>query len=175
MISKNTLSGCGFILLLIGICLLSSVLLFFGPEIEEEYIVFRRKQDFSSVESEFNTIFDDLPRSETDTVLAIRPILPLSIGRGSYTGCIKGSKEVVYGTTREFENVLDEYEIMFADRPLWVRERRSDMGYATEKAHFGLYLAEPSSSTYPPECVDFPVCYYVHLIYADPSLDECFE
>ena len=172
MINRNTLPRCGFVLFLIGICLLFPVLLVFGPYIKEEYIVFQRKQDFSSIESEFNTIFDNLPRSETDTVLAIRPILPLSIGRGPYTGCIKGSKEVVYGTTREFEDVLDEYEILFTDRPPWVRS--SETGYDTKKASFRLYLADPSSSTYPPECADFPVCYYMHLIYADPSIEECF-
>jgi hypothetical protein len=173
MITRNTLTRCGFVLFLVGSCLLCFILLALGPYIKEEYIIFQRERDFPHIESEFNTIFDDLPRSETDIVLAVRPILPLSIGRGSYAGCIKGSKEVVYGATREFEDILDIYEVLFTDRQPWVRS--SETGYDTDKALFRLYLVDPSSSTYPSECVDFPVCYYVHFIYADPSIDRCFE
>jgi hypothetical protein len=169
---KNMFTRTRFVVLsLIGICVLCLILWVFGPSIYDEFIVLQRQQDLSDVETEFNAIFDDLPRSETDTVLAVRTIQPLTIGRGLFRGCITGDKRIIYGTTREFKNVIDEYEVLFKDRQPW--RQSSETGYRTKKALFKLYLEEPSSFTYPPECAGFPVCYVADLDYADPAYDRC--
>jgi hypothetical protein len=140
------------VLSLIGISLLCLILWVFGPSIYDEFIVLQRKQDLSDVESEFNAIFDDLPQSESDTVLATHTNR-LTIGRGLFIGCIKGSKEIIYGTTREFADVIDEYEVLFEDRQPWTQS--SETSYYTKKAWFRLYLEEPSSFTYPPNVLAF--------------------
>ncbi len=171
MNTKNTFTRGGLILAPIGICLLCLILGVFWPSIEDEFTVLQRKQDFPGVESEFNAIFDDLPRSQSDTALITRIIQPLTIGRGLSIGCITGGKEIIYGTTREFEDVVDEYEALVEDHQPWIQS--SDTVYRTKKALFMLYIEEPSSPTYPPECVGFPICYSASLIYKDPSLDRC--
>lgn len=170
MNTKNMLKRSGLILTLIGICLSCLFLWVFWSPIKDEFTVLQRKQDLSEVESEFNAILDDLPRSKTDTVL-VTHTNRLAIGRGLLIGCIKGSNEIIYGTTREFADVVDEYEALFEDRQPWTRS--SETGYRTKKALFKLYLKEPSSFTYPPECAGFPVCYVAELDFADPSYDSC--
>lgn len=171
MNTKTMFKRCGLILALIGICLLGLFLCVFWSSIKDEFTVLQRKQDLSGVESEFNAIFDDLPRSETDTVLAVRTIQPLTIGRGLSIGCIKGSRETIYGTTRDFAEVITEYKVLFEDRQSWTQS--SEISYYTKKAWFLLYLEKPASYTYPPECAGFPVCYVADLDYADPSYDSC--
>lgn len=171
MNTKNMFIRYGLILAPIGICLSCLFLWVFWSPIKDEFTVFQRKQDLSGVESEFNAIFDDLPRSETDTVLAVRTLQPLTIGRGLFSGCITGNKRIVFGTTREFEEVIAEYEVLFKDHQTW--RQSSETGYRTKKALFKLYLEEPSSFTYPPECAGFLVCYVADLDYADPSYDSC--
>lgn len=170
--TKSMLTRTGLVVLsLIGICLLCLILWVFGPSIYDEFIVLQRKQDLSDVEAEFNAIFDNLPRSKTDTVLAIRTTQPLTIGRGLFRGCITGSERIIYGTTREFSDVTDEYEVLFDDRQMWTQG--SEISYYTKKAWFLLSLENPSSFTFPPECAGFPVCYVADLNYADPSYDSC--
>lgn len=167
---KNILKRWALILAPIGICLSCLILWVFGPSITDEFTVLQRKQDLSDLESEFNAILDDLPQSETDNVLATHTDR-LTIGRGLFIGCIKGDKEIIYGTTREFADVIDEYEVLFEVRQAWTQW--SETSYYTKKARFKLYLEEPSSFTYPPECAGFPVCYVASLVYADPSYDSC--
>lgn len=166
---RERLAGCKSLLLIAIIALL---LLIFGPAIREEVTVFQRTQDFSGVESTFDATFNGLPQSASDTLITVRTIQPLSVGRGLFIGCIRGSRETVYGSTREFESIIDEYEVLFGSNQLWVQNNERT-GYSSKNARFWLYTFEPSDDDYPPECSGFPLCYTASLDYADPSIDSC--
>lgn len=118
-------------------------------------------------------MFDELPHSLTDTLIVPRTIQPLSIGRGLFLGCIRGSREMLFGSSREFESVLEDYSALFESNPLWT-ENNNGTGYETGDARFWLHEYKLSDFTYPAECNNFPVCYGARLDFADPSVASCF-
>jgi hypothetical protein len=152
------------------------------PASKETWTVFRRKLELPGVEAEFDVLADDLPRSESDTVLTTRNAVhhvTVETGFSRGLGCIGGSTITIYGSTRDFEAVVSEYEALLADREDWTGGAGRDpdyrsYGHKSGKAVFDIDFYVPSDFDYPPECAGYPTCYATDLLYGDPSLLHCF-
>lgn len=158
------------------------LVIYLDPAAKEAWTVFRRKLELPGVEAKFETLADDFPRSESDTVLTtLNADHHLTVKKGIHwgPGCITGSTITFYGSTRDFEAITSEYETLLADREDWTGITGPDSDYRkyrhnSGKAVFYIYFSAPPEFDYPPECADYPTCYATKLVYGDPSLLHCF-
>jgi hypothetical protein len=178
---KNLLKRVGATIAFLFGC--SLVCYLFAPElVKEEWTLFRRKLELPGVEADFDALANDVPRSESDTILTTRNAghhLRVAGIPQFGSGCIWGSTITIYGSTRDFEIITAEYQTLFADHEDWSggTDRDPDYrsyGHKSGKAVFYINFYVPSDFDYSPECAGYPTCYATKLLYGDPSLRWCF-
>jgi hypothetical protein len=178
---KRFTKNLGPMVILFFMCFFCMGLVFYS-DAKEAWTMFRRKQELPRVEAKFNALADDLPHSESDTVLTtLNAAHHLVLKRGIQwgLGCITGSTIIIYGSIRDFEAVVSEYETLLADREAWTGGADLDSDYRSYshksgKAVFDINFYVSSDFDYPPECAGYPTCYATKLLYGDPSLLYCF-
>jgi hypothetical protein len=170
--------GCWTILLtpIVGICLFYVVM--FWPYLEADLQRTIRGFDFPAIEARYSPFSAALAAVTTDKIVDekrdIHHVIRSMTHQYQYTGCVGGSIDRIYGTNRQFEDVLSDYAKFLSTKPEWkasIRAYTVANDYAVEsEAHATRVRIDVLSKTmYPNEWAKYQVVYEVIYSFVEPG------
>lgn len=132
-----------------------------------------RLVDVPSVQRDFDAVLQDIVEGRTDTLIEKREISSVHASRGRFfAGCITGTIEYTYGSSKEFASVLKEYSASFSSKGGWERKLEGTV-FMSDRVEVRLQEVFSPDAAYVAGCRNHLVCYSVKVHYADPSLKSC--
>jgi hypothetical protein len=133
-----------------------------------------REATIRNVTDQMNDISLTVSGQVADRLLYVRIANPaIFVESGLLKGCTKGSIELYYGTTGEYDDAATDFrQIQLGDG--WTLHPR-EPHLSSEKSWISMYSVDKNDRVlfYPDSCNDYPICYKIVISYADPSMAAC--